>query len=338
MTEEFLTQEEVDLLLKGMSIEKDEKTSQEDTSGVRPYNLATQERIVRGRMPTLEIIHERFDRLFKTEMFNTLRRNVEVSRGPINIIKYGDFVRNLVVPTNLNLVQMKPLFGNALVVLDPHLIYMVVDVLFGGDGRFHVRIEGRSFTDTEQRIVQHILSIFFDTYTRAWAPIYPIEFSHLRSEMHTQFTNIATPKEVVIASSFTVEIGSLSGQMHICIPYTMIEPIRELLCSSIQGENMTGDNRWMNQISRQIQSAELEIVANLGTIDLKLSDVIKLKVGDIVPFTVPSTVIAKVDAIPVMECAFGAFNGRRALRVEKMLSIQSDKVTAKQFTGETHHG
>ena len=337
MTEEFLTQEEVDLLLKGISLEEEENPLQIDKSGIRPYNLATQERIVRGRMPTLEIIHERFDRLFKTEMFNCLRRNVEVSRGPINILKYGDFVRNLVVPTNLNLVHMKPLFGNALIVLDPHLIYMVVDILFGGDGRFHVRIEGRGFTDTEQRIIQHILDIFFDAYSRAWAPIYPIEFSHLRSEMHTQFTNIATPKEVVIASSFTMEIGSLSGQMHLCIPYTMIEPIRELLSSSIQGENMGGDNRWMNQISKQIQSAELEVVADLGTIDLKMSDIIKLKAGDIVPFEVPKTVIAKVDSIPVMECSFGTFDGRRALRVEELLSVDGSAVTNK-FAEEIRHG
>ncbi|MCX7113777.1 MAG: flagellar motor switch protein FliM [Proteobacteria bacterium] len=320
MTEEFLTQEEVDLLLKGMSVENEAKPSKEDTSRIRPYNLATQERIVRGRMPTLEIIHERFDGLFKTEMFNALRRNVEVSRGSINIIKFGDFVRNLVVPTNLNLVQMKPLFGNALVVLDPRFIDMVVDVLFGGDGRSHVRAEGRGFTDTEQRIIQHILTIFFDTYSRAWAPVYPIEFGHLRSEMHAQFMNIATPKEVVIASSFTVEIGGLSGQMHICIPYAMVEPIRELLCSSIQGENMGGDNRWMNQMSKQIQSAELEIVADLGTVNLKMRDVMNLKVGDVVPFSIPGAVTAKVDAIPVIECTFGVFNGRRALRVEKLLS------------------
>ncbi|MFZ4698691.1 MAG: flagellar motor switch protein FliM [Candidatus Methylumidiphilus sp.] len=337
MTEEFLTQEEVDLLLKGISLEEEDNPSQTDKSGIRPYNLATQERIVRGRMPTLEIIHERFDRLFKTEMFNCLRRNVEISRGPINILKYGDFVRNLVVPTNLNLVHMKPLFGNALIVLDPHLIYMVVDILFGGDGRFHVRIEGRGFTDTEQRIIQHILDIFFDAYSRAWAPIYPIEFSHLRSEMHTQFTNIATPKEVVIASSFTMEIGSLSGQMHLCIPYTMIEPIRELLSSSIQGENMGGDNRWMNQISKQIQSAKLEIVADLGTIDLKMSDIIKLKAGDIVPFEVPKTIIAKVDSMPIMECSFGTFDGRRALRVEELLSVDGSVVTNK-FAGESRHG
>lgn len=336
MTDEFLTQEEVDLLLKGITHEEESEPQQVESSDVRLYNLATQERIVRGRMPTLEIIHERFDRLFKTEMFNCLRRNVEVSRGPINIIKYGDFIRNLVVPTNLNLVHMKPLFGNALIVLDPHFIYMVVDILFGGDGRFHLRIEGRGFTDTEQRIIQHVLNIFFDTYSRAWAPIYPVQFNHVRSEMHTQFMNIATPKEVVIASSFTVEVGNLSGQMHVCLPYTMIEPIRELLSSSIQGENITSDNRWMRQITNQIQSAQLELVVDLGTIEMTMADIINLKVGDVVPFVVPETVVAKIHEIPVIECTFGTSEGQRALRVENLLSSDGN-VLIKQFTQESQH-
>lgn len=336
MTDEFLTQEEVDLLLKGITHEEESEPQQVENSDVRLYNLATQERIVRGRMPTLEIIHERFDRLFKTEMFNCLRRNVEVSRGPINIIKYGDFIRNLVVPTNLNLVHMKPLFGNALIVLDPHFIYMIVDILFGGDGRFHLRIEGRGFTDTEQRIIQHVLNIFFDTYSRAWAPIYPVQFNHVRSEMHTQFMNIATPKEVVIASSFTVEVGNLSGQMHVCLPYTMIEPIRELLSSSIQGENITSDNRWMRQITNQIQSAQLELVVDLGTIEMTMADIINLKVGDVVPFVVPETVVAKIHEIPVIECTFGTSEGQRALRVENLLSSDGT-VLIKQFTQESQH-
>jgi flagellar motor switch protein FliM len=336
MSDEFLTQEEVDLLLKGMNREEEAPPLPTDMSGVRPYNLATQERIVRGRMPTLEMIHERFDRLFKTEMFNCLRRNLEISRGSINILKYGDFIRNMVVPTNLNMIHMKPLYGNALVVFEPQLIYMVVDILFGGDGRFHTRIEGRGFTDTEQRIIQHLLNIFFDCYTRAWAPVYPVEFSLIRTEMHTQFMNIATPKEVVISSSFTMEVGSLSGQMHICIPYTMIEPIRELLSSSVQGENMVADNRWMHQIKKQIQSAELELVADLGTIDLKMSDIINLKVGDIIPFEVPETVVAKVHSIPVIECTFGTLDGRRALRVEKMLSTDGS-AAIKKFEKESQN-
>ena len=152
-------------------------------------------------MPTLEIINERFARLVRIELFNFLRRTVEVSVGPVRITKYSDFIRNLVVPTNLNLVQMKPLRGTALMVFDPTLVFLVVDNMFGGDGRFHTRVEGRDFTQTEQRIIQRILHIVFETYAKSWEPVYPIEFEYLRSEMNTQFANIATPNEVVVVTT-----------------------------------------------------------------------------------------------------------------------------------------
>jgi flagellar motor switch protein FliM len=159
MSDNFLSQEEVDALLKGVTGDTDDAMSQEDTSGVRPYNLATQERIVRGRMPTLEIINERFARLVRIGLFNFLRRSAEVSVGTVRVSKYSEFIRNLVVPTNLNLVHMKPLRGTALIVLDPGLVFLLVDNLFGGDGRFHTRVEGRDFTQTEQRIIHRILEI-----------------------------------------------------------------------------------------------------------------------------------------------------------------------------------
>ena len=149
MAEDFLSQEEVDALLKGTTGEKDEVKADEDPSGVRPYNIATQERIVRGRMPTYEIINERFARLLRIGLFNFMRRTVDISVGPVKVIKFSEFVRNLVVPTNLNMVHMKPLRGTALIVFDPSLIFLIVDNLFGGDGRFHARVEGcRSYAGT----------------------------------------------------------------------------------------------------------------------------------------------------------------------------------------------
>src|SRR5471032_2978852 len=206
MADNFLSQEEVDALLKGVNGDQDDAQAPEEVAGVRTYNLATQERIVRGRMPTLEIINERFARLLR-------------------VSKYSEFIRNLVVPTNLNLVHMKPLRGTALMVFDPGLVFLLVDNLFGGDGRFHTRVEGRDFTQTEQRIILRILDIVFEAYTKSWEPVYPVEFEYIRSEMNTQFANIATPNEVVVASTFTVELGSVSGQIHFCMPYSMIEPI-----------------------------------------------------------------------------------------------------------------
>ncbi|MEO8170009.1 MAG: flagellar motor switch protein FliM [Oxalobacteraceae bacterium] len=332
MADNFLSQEEVDALLKGVNGDQDDVQAPQDTSGVRPYNLATQERIVRGRMPTLEIINERFARLLRIGLFNFLRRSSEVSVGTVRVSKYSEFIRNLVVPTNLNLVHMKPLRGTALMVFDPNLVFLIVDNLFGGDGRFHTRVEGRDFTQTEQRIIQRILNVVFEAYAKSWEPVYPVEFEYIRSEMNTQFANIATPNEVVVATTFTLELGSVSGEMHFCMPYSMIEPIRDTLTSSLQGEALEVDKRWVRLMTQQIQIAEVEIVANLGSTKITLGEILNMKVGDVIPFSIPETVEATVDGVPVMDCSYGVFSGQYALRVEKLLTHQSNE-TAQ---GDTH--
>ena len=323
MADNFLSQEEVDALLKGVNGDQDEAAAPVDPSGVRPYNLATQERIVRGRMPTLEIINERFARLLRIGLFNFLRRSAEVSIGPVRVSKYSEFIRNLVVPTNLNLVHMKPLRGTTLMVFDPNLVFLLVDNLFGGDGRFHTRVEGRDFTQTEQRIIQRVLGIVFETYSKSWEPVYPVEFEYIRSEMNTQFANIATPNEVVVCTTFTIELGPVSGEMHFCMPYSTIEPIRDILTSSLQGETLEVDKRWVRLMTQQIQTAEVEIVADLGIARTNFGAILNMKVGDIIPMTVTPTVLAKVDDVPVMECSYGKFNGQYALRVEKLLAQDS---------------
>ncbi|KQQ33430.1 flagellar motor switch protein FliM [Duganella sp. Leaf126] len=320
MADNFLSQEEVDALLKGVNGDQDDAQAQEDVAGVRTYNLATQERIVRGRMPTLEIINERFARLLRVGLFNFLRRSAEVSVGSVRVSKYSEFIRNLVVPTNLNLVHMKPLRGTALMVFDPGLVFLLVDNLFGGDGRFHTRVEGRDFTQTEQRIILRILDIVFEAYTKSWEPVYPVEFEYIRSEMNTQFANIATPNEVVVASTFTVELGSVSGQIHFCMPYSMIEPIRDSLTSSLQGEALEVDKRWIRLMTQQIQIAEVEVVASLGTAKVNFDEILNMRVGDIIPLQIPEFISATVDGVPVMDCSYGVMNGQYALKVEKLLA------------------
>jgi flagellar motor switch protein FliM len=333
MAENFLSQEEVDALLKGVTGEQDEGTNTGDSSAVRPYNLATQERIVRGRMPTLEIINERFGRLLRIALFNFLHRSGEVSIGPVRVSKYSEFIRNLVVPTNLNLVHIKPLRGTALIVLDPNLVFLIVDNLFGGDGRFHTRVEGRDFTQTEQRIIQRILGLVFETYAKSWEPVYPIEFEFVRSEMNTQFSNIATPNEVVVSTTFTIELGPVSGEMHICMPYSMIEPVRDLLTSSLQGETLEVDKRWVRLMTQQIQIAEVELLVELGTAKSTLGAILNMKVGDVIPLAVESTVEARVDGVPVMECTYGTLNGQYALRVEKLLHSPNEAQQGDQHGG-----
>ena len=332
MSESFLSQDEVDALLKGVTGEPDEERPVEEATGARPYNLAKQERIVRGRMPTLEIINERFARLARIGLFNFLRRAVEVSVGPVKVSKYSEFIRNLVVPTNLNLVHMKPLRGTALIVFNPDLVFLMVDNLFGGDGRFHTRVEGRDFTQTEQRIILRALNIVFESYAKSWEPVYPVQFEYVRSEMNTQFANIATPNEVVVTTTFTIELGQVGGEMHICMPYSTIEPVRDILTSSLQAENLEVDKRWVRLMTQQIQLAEVEIVADLGTAQVTLGDILKMKAGDIIPISMPETIEAKVDGVPVMECTYGKFNGQYTLRVEKLLSHSLNE----SQTGEPH--
>lgn len=318
---EFLSQDEVDALLKGVTGEQDEVQQTEATEGARPYNLATQERIVRGRMPTLEIINERFARLMRLGLFNFMRRNPEISVSPVKVQKYNEFMRNLVVPTNINIMQMRPLRGSCLMVFDPSLVFAVVDNLFGGDGRFHTRVEGRDFTQTEQRIIQRMLTVINDEYRKAWAPVYDLQLDYMRSEMHTQFANIATPSEIVITSSFQVEFGSVGGSIHVCMPYSTVEPIRDILYSSTQGDSYEPDKRWLRMLSRQVQIAEVDMVANLVQLPGTVRNLVNMKPGDVIPMELPESVVASVDGVPIFECKYGTLNGRHAVRIEKVLAV-----------------
>ena len=321
MAQDFLSQEEVDALLKGVTGEGDDtEQAEENASGVRDYNLATQERIVRGRMPTMELINERFARYLRIGMFNYMHRNVEVSVGPIKVQKFSEFVRNLVVPTNLNLFISKPLRGTGLVVLDPNLVFLVVDNLFGGDGRFHTRVEGRDFTPTEQRIIQGLLKVTFDEYAKAWAPVQKLEFEYVRSEMNPQFANIATPSEIVVATSFTLEIGDTTGTVHFCIPYSTLEPIRDTLFSTIQGDSTEPDRRWVNLLKQQIQSAEVDLVAELGTAQATVEQLLAFKPGDFVELDLLPMIQAKVDGVPVFDCQYGTSDGHYAIKIDQLLT------------------
>ncbi len=324
MTDKFLSQEEVDALLKGVTGEVDEPKPVVELGNVRPYDLATQERTVRGSLPTLELINERFAHLFRNALQNFLRRSAEVSAGPVRITKFNEFIRNLVVPTNLNLIHMKPLRGSGMIVLDPDLVFLLVDNFFGGDGRFQTRIEGREFTQTEQRTIARVLNLVFDAYAKAWEAVYPVEFEFLRSEVHAHFANIATPNEAVVAITFSLELGSVSGQMHICFPYVMIEPIRDILISSMQGEAPTLDQRWVQLMKQQIKDAEVEAVADLCTAPTTLRGVLNLQVGDVIALNLPKTIALKVDQVPVMECSYGQSNGLYALCVEKLFNMTGE--------------
>ncbi|TCS73964.1 flagellar motor switch protein FliM [Sulfuritortus calidifontis] len=319
MADDILSQEEVDALLRGVTGEPEETAAEEAGEGIRSYDIGRQERIVRGRMPTLEIINERFARNFRIGLFNLIRRTAEISVSPVTVIKYSEFVRNLVVPTNLNLIHMSPLRGTALFVFDPNLVFLVIDNMFGGDGRFHMRVEGRDFTLAEQRIIKKMLEVTFEEYRKAWEPIYPIQYEYVRSEMNTQFANIATPTEVVVVCTFNIELGAGGGDFHVCMPYSMIEPIRDLLTSTMQADRAEADERWVSQLSLQVQDAQVELVADLGQTSVTLGQILDLKVGDVISLDLPDAVVAAVDGVPLFECQYGQKNGQYALKVGRVL-------------------
>ncbi|MDP1733970.1 MAG: flagellar motor switch protein FliM [Sulfuritalea sp.] len=320
MSQDFLSQEEVDALLKGVTGEADEAPPEADTGSVKNYDLGRQERIVRGRMPTLELINERFARYLRIGLFSYMHRSTEVSVGPIKVQKYSEFIRNLVVPTNLNLIQAKPLRGTGLIVFDPNLVFLVVDNMFGGDGRFHTRVEGRDFTATEQRIIQGILGVVFEEYQRAWAPVYPLSFEFIRSEMNTQFANIATPSEVIVSVTFTIELSGTTAEMHFCLPYSMVEPIRDVLYSTMHSEQASSDKRWTGTLTRQLQTAEVELVAKLGNTSVTFGDIIEMKVGDVIPISIDDMVPVAVNGVHVLDCRYGIRNGQYALKIEHFVA------------------
>lgn len=325
--DKFLSQDEVDALLKGVNGEEDEVEQEAPAAGVRPYNIAKQERIVRGRMPTMEIINNRFARNLRIGIFNFLRRSPEISIDQIKVTKYSEFLKNLVVPTNLNILQMRPLRGSALIVMDPNLVFLVIDNMFGGDGRFKTRIEGRDFSPTELRIITRMLEMVMDEYQKAWAPVYPLKFDYLRSEMHTQFANVATPSEIVITSTFNIELGNAGGAMHIMIPYSGIEPVRDLLYNAIQGEQGESDKRWLGMLQKQVQIAEVELVAKLANTQIPLQDILHMKVGDVIPIDIKPIISAEVDGMPLFNCKYGTLNGNYSIRVEEILAVhQSDNL------------
>jgi flagellar motor switch protein FliM len=328
MADDILSQEEVDALLRGVSGEQDEVAEDIDPNAVRDYDIGRQERIVRGRMPTLEIINERFARNLRIALFNFMRRNAEISVGPVRVQKYSEFIRNLVVPTNLNMIQMKPLRGTGLFIFDPDFVFLVVDNLFGSDGRYHVRVEGRDFTPTEQRIIQRLLEVVFEEFQKAWQPVFECEFAYVRSEMNTQFANIATPTEVVVAYTFKIELGAGGGDFHVCLPYSMIEPIRDLLYSSMQADRIEADNRWTNLMRKQVQHAEVDLVATLGNSQITLGEILSLKVGDVIPLEISDLITVTVDSVPVLECKYGILHKQYALKVDKVLT------TAESLSGQ----
>jgi flagellar motor switch protein FliM len=320
MSESFLSQEEVDALLEGVTGESQTiEAEAPNTDKVRSYNLSNQERIVRGRMPTMEVVNERFSRNLRLGLFNFIRRSPEITVGAVKAQKYSAFLRELVVPTNFNVMAVRPLRGNGLVVCEPTLLFGVIDSLFGGSGKYQTRIEGRDFSATEQRVITRLVEVVTEEYKKAWVGVYPLELVYQRSEMQPQFATVATPSEIVVTTSFSLEIGEITGSLHICIPYATLEPIRDVLYSSVQGDAMEVDRRWIRLLTHEIQAAELQLVAELAQTDATIEQLLAMKVGDFLELERAPSIQAKVEGVPLFDCQYGTHKGKYALRIDRKL-------------------
>ncbi len=320
MSESFLSQEEVDALLEGVTGESQKAVEEVHAKGeARTYDISSQERIVRGRMPTMEIVNERFARNFRVGLFNFIRRSPEISVGPVTVHKYSAFLRELAVPTNFNIVAIRPLRGSGLIVCEPALVFGVIDTLFGGIGKFQTRIEGRDFSATEQRVINRLVDVVSAEYKKAWTGIYPMELEYQRSEMQPQFANIATPSEIVVTTAFQLEIGDIAGSIHICMPYAALEPIRDVLYASSQGDSVEVDRRWVKLLTREIQAAPVTLVAELARTHATVEQLLAMKAGDFIELDREPKIQANIGGVPVFECQYGTHNAKYAVRVDKCL-------------------
>lgn len=321
MADDLLSQDEIDALLHGVD-GGDVETETDvplDPSEARQYDFASQDRIVRGRLPTLEMINERFARYFRTSVFNMLRRSADISVSGVQMLKFSEFVHSLFVPTSLNIIRVAPLRGKSLFVMDPKLVFSAVDNFFGGSGRFHTKIEGREFTPTELRVVQMLLDIAFKDLTMAWQPVMDVEFSYIGSEVNPQFANIVSPSEVVVVTTFNVDLESGGGDFYICLPYAMLEPIRELLDAGVQSDRGETDERWEKAMREEILGADVEIASTLSEVTLSLRQLADLQVGDIIPIDIPKEVEVEAEGLPLFRGQLGMHNKNYAIQVSKWL-------------------
>lgn len=340
MAEDILSQDEIDALLTGVDggeVDTEDESLLDDGE-IKPYDFNSQDRIVRGRMPTLEMINERFARNFRLTLFNFLRRSPSITVEGIQMTKFGEYIHSLFMPSSLNLIKVKPLRGTALFVLNPKLVYSIVDSFFGGDGRFHTKIEGRDFTNTEMQVVTSILHKIFDDLKEAWAPVMEVEFEHTGSEVNPHFANIVTPTEVVVVSTIHVELDNGGGDIHITMSYSMLEPLREQLDAGVQSDSSDFDQRWINSLREEVKAAPVEISSTLTETMISLRELNDLKVGDVIPVDLPDVVTGEIDGIPVFRGQYGLSRGSRAIKVTEMVRHDKEPSAIKYLQEQSNDG
>ncbi|WP_460134909.1 flagellar motor switch protein FliM [Pseudomonas sp. S1_E04] len=312
--QDLLSQDEIDALLHGVDDGLVQTEMAAEPGSVKSYDLTSQDRIVRGRMPTLEMINERFARYTRISMFNMLRRSADVAVGGVQVMKFGEYVHSLYVPTSLNLVKIKPLRGTALFILDAKLVFKLVDNFFGGDGR-HAKIEGREFTPTELRVVRMVLEQAFIDLKEAWQAIMEVNFEYINSEVNPAMANIVGPSEAIVVSTFHIELDGGGGDLHVTMPYSMIEPVREMLDAGFQSDVDDQDERWIKALREDLLDVDVPLSATVARRQLRLRDILHMQPGDIIPVELPEDMIMRANGVPSFKVKLGSHKGNLALQV-----------------------
>ncbi|MBI3793444.1 MAG: flagellar motor switch protein FliM [Nitrospinae bacterium] len=320
---QVLSQDEVDALLRGVS-DGEIETEAEDSgegAGIVAYDLTSQERIIRGRMPTLDIINQRFSRLFRNSLSSALRKVLDVSAVSTDTVKFGEFIKSLPVPASLHIFRMPPLRGFALLVAESKMVFALVDTFFGGSGEAKMKIEGRDFTSIEQRIIKNVVLMALVDQQKAWGPVHPIEMVFVRSEVNPQFAAIVPPTDVVVVILFEVEMDQFSGTITVCLPYSTIEPIIGKLKAGFQSDQLEVDLAWIRRLRERLAMAEIEMKVKLGETQISSNEFVNLKPGDVLPLgtdvsdelTVYAGGVAKFKGYP------GVVRGNKAIRISQVI-------------------
>ncbi len=317
MADEILSQDEIDALLKGIEGGEVETETAEAPSGIRVYDFTSQEKIVRGKMPSLDIINERLARSFRVSLASDIRKIVDVVNVNVNITKFYDFLRSVPFPSNLNIIKLEPLRGFSLVAFDAPMIFTLIEFYFGGSGKGYYKPEGREFTPIEQRIIHKVVMMFLDAMEDAWKPIFPIKPHYIRSEMNPQFVTIVTPVDVVIETEFTLEIETRECKILVCIPYSSVEPIKDKLYSAFLADRDEMDMKWINRLKENIKHAPVEIEAVLGKAKIDFQVLINLKKGDVLTLSkrIDEDLEVLVEGVPKFKGVLGTFKGNYAIKI-----------------------
>jgi len=318
--EKILSQDEVDALLKGLS-DGDIETAQEGAptpESIRSFDLTNQDRIVRGRMPTLDIINDRFAKIHRIWLSGALRRMLDINVCQAEMIKFGEFIRTLPVPTSLHILKMEPLRGHVLFMIESRLIFNLVDCFFGGTGKGSYKIEGRDFTSIEYRVINKVVKQVLQDLDQAWQPISAVSFGFVRSEVNPQFATIIPPTDVVIVVRFELEMDRMMGRMALVLPYSTIEPIRSKLYASFQSDQLEVDAEWIVRLRRLLHEVPVELSVELGSTYLKGSELMNMEVGDIIMLDSDANMplLAKVEGAPKLRVTPGICRGYLACQVQ----------------------